>query len=351
MTTRKLYLAHVLANAAKRIDHKLGWETVPPKDMLLGWVETELRRRGIGLETAPLPAVQTKLWYLPAQDPFHPNTYSGSSVTVYRKVPGVTVPADRFIQPTEYTDTVIIKIFDNYPPSLIYSPSNQLKDQVILKAVRDRFAGALVSNALSPRWAHTRSAPAPLLLPQTDASDWPPPLPPGVDRYNRDRLNAAWKALPKHPEVAALQTAYLALPPGKYGGPTLSNWNMNYSFLCRKLQDNPTRAEAQNWLNTVLLPGLREMLPAKPVEAPAPAANTAWEAELTRLQEQARELDRTRSTIHGRLKAWDRVGGPDRSHKKSMTEYRALEQQLQSATQQYQAAQAALKAHKAKRPT
>jgi len=121
--------------------------------------------------------------------------------------------------------------------------------------------------------------------------------------------------------------------------------------LCGKLQDNPTRAEAQNWLNAVLLPGLREMLPAKRVEAPAPAANTAWEAEFTRLQEQARELDRTRSAIHGRLKAWDRVGGPDRSHKKSMTEYRALEQQLQSATQQYQAAQAALKAHKAKRPT
>ena len=80
-------------------------------------------------------------------------------------------------------------------------------------------------------------------------------------------------------------------------------------------------------------------------------SSPSWEAEFTRLQEQARELYRTRSAIHGRLKAWDRVGWPDRSHKKSMTEYRALEQQLQSATQQYQAAQAALKAHKAKRPT
>ena len=33
-----------------------------------------------------------------------------------------------------------------------------------------------------------------------------------------------------------------------------------------------------------------------------------------------------------------------------MTEYKALEQQLQSATKQYYAAYDALKAHKAKRP-
>ena len=304
-----------------------------------------------------------------------------------------------------------------------------------------------MSNALNPRWAHTRSAPAPLLLPQTDASDWPPPLPPGVDRYNRDRLNAAWGALPKHPEVVALQTAYLALPPGKYGGPTLSNWNMNYSFLCGKLQDNPTRAEAQNWLNTVLLSGLREMLPAKKVESPfdghvakgwsppvtsdqaearkalissvnTPSDLTAsrisdalermgptqgkatqaireyirvlendgkltppavqkierqlsleecdadecddeddmlsspsWEAELTRLQEQARELDRTRSAIQGRLKAWDKAGGPNRKNKEEMREYTALEREFMATNKKYRAADDALKAHKAKRPT
>ena len=245
MTTPKLYLAHVLAQSASRVEQKLGTGAVPPRDILLGWVEGELSRRGIGLETDPLPAVQTEFWYLPAQAPFHPNTYNGSFVTVYRKVPGVTVPDNRFIRSAEYTDTVTVKILnslkDSSPPNLSYS-RNQLKDQVILEAVLNLFAGALVSNVLSSRWAHTRSA-------------------------------------------------------------------------------------------------------------PAPAADAAWEAELMRLQEQVREVDSARSALHGRLKAWDRIGGPDRGHKRSMTEYRSLEQRLQSATRQYQAAQAALKAHKAKRPT
>lgn len=339
-------MSHVLANAAKRIDHKLGWEAVPPKDVLLGWVEGELSRRGIEIETAPLPAVQTKLWYLPEQAPFHPNTYSGASVTVYRKVLGVTVPANRFIQPTEYTDTVIIKIFDNYPPSLTYSPTNQLKDQVILKAVRDRFAGALVSNARTPRWAHTRSAPPPLLLPQADASDWPPRLPSGVDRYDRDRLSAAWVALLKHPEVAVLQTAYLALPPRKFGGPTLSEWNGIYSMLCRKLHDNPTRAEAQNWLTNVLLPGLRQLLPAE--QAPASAA---WEAELTRLETQVKDLKEIREALHSRLRDWDKYrGGPNRKNKEEMKVYDGLEKESMEANKRYYAAEAALKAHRAKRP-
>lgn len=101
--------------------------------------------------------------------------------------------------------------------------------------------------------------------------------------------------------------------------------------------------EVKSWIDAAIAQRL-------PKEGSAPAADTAWEAELTRLQKQVREVDSTRSAIQGRLKAWDRVGGPDRSHKKSMTEYRALEQQLQSATKQYYAAYDALKAHKAKRP-
>lgn len=287
MTTRKLYLAYVLARSASRVGDRLGWDNVPPRSILLGWVEGELSRRGIGLETAPLPAVQTNSWYLPAGVPAKNR---GETVTVYRKKPGATVPTNRSILPTEYAEAITVKVFDTEPPYLIYS--KPIKDQMITKAIVSRFAGVLVSQAIRPRWAHTRSAPAPLLLPQTDASDWPPPLPPGVDRYNNDRLNAAWKALEKHPEVLALKKKYFDLSAdiaGNSEGSTQSSWNQRYFSLCRQLKDNPSRAEAQRWLTEVLLPELQLDLFRKSVEvtalsstqAPPPPSTAMGEAEQT----------------------------------------------------------------------